>query len=494
MCMLAFQVPHKSKRLVLVGDIDSGKTSVMNMFFGLIPEQKIATVTKERVFGLSMIKSDTELLIIDEWTKDMTSADMVKVLFQGGRFPQSVKFEDPKLQEMNAGVFITCNHVPKFPKKDRKSVLRRIADVNTRELEVLCPEAPEWIRKNAMHCLKYLIDMINNNLDVIDQSELSYTLPQNVRCESTILEDEVEKEELDRIRDCVVEADDSVPLVDSSTKELEVFRVDEDVDEVLESDSTSMSRTSDIEQPNHLFESDALNIDELLGIISSTEAELSDIEPPKKRSRTLFLPSDDEDDTTIRELLNDLIDHVSAENTFSIDERRIVSTNNRTESNDVVESPIKQDELKSPRRFKIEEVNLVEYWRLVRKFLFKKLGYKKLNGPVACSIFQIHDKYVKSLTTPRPPTVAKPRDDAAFLVLNKPRATFDTRAFYKRYLHLALSKSSLFGKKSTFAFQLHHFEPEVIVISSDDERCHGKDETLVKRKISKRNNRSDDRN
>lgn len=99
----------------------------------------------------------------------------------------------------------------------------------------------------------------------------------------------------------------------------------------------------------------------------------------------------------------------------------------------VVESPIKQDELKSPRRFKIEEVNLVEYWRLVRKFLFKKLGYKKLNGPVACSIFQIHDKYVKSLTTPRPPTVAKPRDDAAFLVLNKPRATFDTRAFYKRY-------------------------------------------------------------
>lgn len=62
----------------------------------------------------------------------------------------------------------------------------------------------------------------------------------------------------------------------------------------------------------------ALNIDELLGIISSTEAELSDIEPPKKRSRTLFLPSDDEDDTTIRELLNDLIDHVSAENSKMI--------------------------------------------------------------------------------------------------------------------------------------------------------------------------------
>ena len=114
---------------VLCGDIDCGKTSVFNMFSGLIPRSKVAIFTKEGAFGFSMIRPDTELVFIDEWTKQMASADMIKMVFQGVPFPQSIKFADPNMQEMNAGIFITCNHVPKFGRKENKSVDRRIDEI-----------------------------------------------------------------------------------------------------------------------------------------------------------------------------------------------------------------------------------------------------------------------------------------------------------------------------------------------------------------------------
>ena len=89
-----------------------------------------------------MIPPDTELLFIDEWTKEMASADKIKMLFQGGPFSQSIMYSIPVMQEMNAGVSVTCNHAPKFPRKQKKSVKRRIAKVKCRKLLEEIPEAP----------------------------------------------------------------------------------------------------------------------------------------------------------------------------------------------------------------------------------------------------------------------------------------------------------------------------------------------------------------
>ena len=73
-----------------------------------------------------MIRDDTELLFIDEWTKKMTSADEAKTLLQGGIFAQSVKHLTPRMANMNAAVLITCNHVPNFG-EEQASVERRLA-------------------------------------------------------------------------------------------------------------------------------------------------------------------------------------------------------------------------------------------------------------------------------------------------------------------------------------------------------------------------------
>ena len=77
-CLLCHQLLHKVQKLVVVGDSDSGKTSGANILFGLIPENKTAVLTKEKVFDHNMIGDDTELLLVDEWNADTMSSDMLK--------------------------------------------------------------------------------------------------------------------------------------------------------------------------------------------------------------------------------------------------------------------------------------------------------------------------------------------------------------------------------------------------------------------------------
>ena len=67
-CLLCHQLPHKIRKLVVVGDSDSGKTSWANILFGLIPENKISILTKQKVSG--MIGHDTELFLVDEWNAE----------------------------------------------------------------------------------------------------------------------------------------------------------------------------------------------------------------------------------------------------------------------------------------------------------------------------------------------------------------------------------------------------------------------------------------
>ena len=52
----------------LVGDTNSGKTSLFMPILGLINHGKVATVTKQKAFNKSMITPFTEVIFIDEAT------------------------------------------------------------------------------------------------------------------------------------------------------------------------------------------------------------------------------------------------------------------------------------------------------------------------------------------------------------------------------------------------------------------------------------------
>ena len=81
-CLLCHQLPHKVRKLVVVGPCDSGKSSWANVLMALIPHSKVAILTKEQNFGTSMIEEDTQLLYVDEWCKAMMSHDQVKTLLK----------------------------------------------------------------------------------------------------------------------------------------------------------------------------------------------------------------------------------------------------------------------------------------------------------------------------------------------------------------------------------------------------------------------------
>lgn len=175
-CFLCKQLPHKVRKLVVVGAKDSGKSSLANLFFGIMPRGRIATLTKEANFGCSMINEDTELLYVDEWTEKMLTCDEAKCIFQGGIFPQSIKHQSPRIGEMHSGVFITCNQLPDFG-SEQENVFRRLAVFQMKTLFEMSMDAPEWIKNNSMQCLVWIVNVLNSNKHRISKEERFYELP-----------------------------------------------------------------------------------------------------------------------------------------------------------------------------------------------------------------------------------------------------------------------------------------------------------------------------
>jgi len=90
-CLCAKQFEHKTRKLCIVGEKDSGKTSLLAPLQGIMPIERIATLTKEKQFSAQMISEDTELVFVDEWSPQTLDAEDAKKLLQGGYFVTAVK-------------------------------------------------------------------------------------------------------------------------------------------------------------------------------------------------------------------------------------------------------------------------------------------------------------------------------------------------------------------------------------------------------------------
>ena len=195
-CLLYGQLPHKAKKLLVYGDSDSGKSSWARLFFGLISQSNIASITKEKSFGCSMLNEATELIFIDEWNSKTMSADTAKQLIQGGWFIQSVKYQTGKSISNNAGIYLTCNSLPDFG-DDQQHILKRLAVFETKSLENPALEAPQWIEDHAMECLVWLINEINRNSEHLQVEERFYEKKHdecvNIRSRLPISANEMQK-------------------------------------------------------------------------------------------------------------------------------------------------------------------------------------------------------------------------------------------------------------------------------------------------------------
>ena len=83
---------HKEKVPCLIGDANSGKTSLFHPILGLVHYTNIETITKQRVFNKAMISKSTEASFIDEASTSTMDVDDWKILTQGGYTACDVKY------------------------------------------------------------------------------------------------------------------------------------------------------------------------------------------------------------------------------------------------------------------------------------------------------------------------------------------------------------------------------------------------------------------
>ena len=166
-------MPHKVKKLVVHGPMDSGKTSWINVLLGIIPMPQVASVTQESQFAASMIEESTQLVILDKWSENTLQSDMAKSVLQGGFMVKSVKHQAPKCINNTAPFYITTNILPNFGAED-VNVQRRIVCFETTSLQTTATNADKWMRSNCMHCITWMIQEIEQHKHLINEDELWY--------------------------------------------------------------------------------------------------------------------------------------------------------------------------------------------------------------------------------------------------------------------------------------------------------------------------------
>ena len=173
-CLLASRMPHKVRKLVVVGPRDSGKTSWANVFHRIVPSEFIASITNERQFSAAMIKDDTQLVIVDEWSSQLMTSHPAKTILQGGWIVTEVKHGEPRQVLKNSPYYITSNNVPDFGDED-ENIGRRIQIFRTKSLPSTTTGMDKWVYDNAMHCIPWIAEELAQNHQHIAMTRIRTT-------------------------------------------------------------------------------------------------------------------------------------------------------------------------------------------------------------------------------------------------------------------------------------------------------------------------------
>ena len=70
--LLTGKYPFKSKKIMCVGSSDSGKTTWVEPILQVLDEEKVNAVTDEGKFSTQLLQSDTQILLMDEYSPGKT--------------------------------------------------------------------------------------------------------------------------------------------------------------------------------------------------------------------------------------------------------------------------------------------------------------------------------------------------------------------------------------------------------------------------------------
>ena len=120
------QKKHKERVPCLVGEPDSGTTSLFYPILGLIHHSNVATVTQQKVFNKAMIGKNTEMIFIDKATPSTLDVDDWKILTQGGYTAYDVKYKTAKSFFNLCPMFMTAHQKLQFKEEYQLAMDRRL--------------------------------------------------------------------------------------------------------------------------------------------------------------------------------------------------------------------------------------------------------------------------------------------------------------------------------------------------------------------------------
>ena len=144
---------HKDRVPCLVGDADSGKTSLFFPILGLIHHGNVATVTKQRAFNKAMINPFTEVIFLDEATEKTLDIDDWKTLTQGGYAAYDVKYQTARSFINRCPMLITSQRKLDFGPVDQPAMDRRLTTYLFKALPDPNNRAAAWLKRNPMDCV-----------------------------------------------------------------------------------------------------------------------------------------------------------------------------------------------------------------------------------------------------------------------------------------------------------------------------------------------------
>ena len=99
---------HKEKVMCLIGEPNSGKTSLFTPISHLIPARYIAMISKQEAFNKSLIDENTQLLFLDQAQAKLMDPEDWKILTQGGLTAHDRKYKTSSMAVIRCPMFITC--------------------------------------------------------------------------------------------------------------------------------------------------------------------------------------------------------------------------------------------------------------------------------------------------------------------------------------------------------------------------------------------------
>ena len=147
---------HKDKVPCLVGDANSGKTSLFFPILGLVHH---GNVTKQRAFNKSMISPFTEVIFIDEATESTLDIDDWKTLTQGGYSAHDVKYQTAKPFINRCPMVITSQRRLNFGPADQPAMDRRLTTYHFKSLPHPDKNAAKWLKQHPMDCVLWAAQM-----------------------------------------------------------------------------------------------------------------------------------------------------------------------------------------------------------------------------------------------------------------------------------------------------------------------------------------------